>query len=159
MALRITGDDILIDPYYLDKNIEFHLKNNLEYSNNKKLPSGMEVEIFNKELLFDIEKISVDTKNTEYLTFYVEDNIQQIQNATLNIGKDYRNIRMTLDNENDFKIIKIFLELMEKKKKLFSYSLSEVIKFYKKNNFLFRKSKSKKIRGFDINTSFNWKKL
>ena len=42
-----------------------------EYSNNKKLPSGMEVEIFNKDLLFDIEKISVDTKNTEYLTFYV----------------------------------------------------------------------------------------
>ena len=39
LVLRITGDDILIDPYYLDKNIEFHLKNNLEYSNNKKLPS------------------------------------------------------------------------------------------------------------------------
>ena len=48
LVLRITGDDILIDPYYLDKNIEFHLKNNLEYSNNKKLPSGMEVEILIK---------------------------------------------------------------------------------------------------------------
>ena len=70
LALRITGDDILIDPYSLDKNI-VHLENNLEYSNNKKLPSGMEVEIFNKDLLL-YEKISVDTKNTEYLTFYVE---------------------------------------------------------------------------------------
>ena len=102
LALRITGDDILIDPYSLDKNIQFHLENNLEYSNNKKLPSGMEVEIFNKDLLLNIEKISVDTKNTEYLTFYVEDNIQQIQHATLNTGKDYRNIRMTLDNEKRF---------------------------------------------------------
>ena len=159
LALRITGDDILIDPYYLDKNVEFHLKNNLEYSNNKRLPSGMEVEIFNKELLFDIERLSVDTKNTEYLTFYVENNIQQIQNATLNSIKNYRNIRMTLDNENDFQIIKKFLELMEKKKKLFSYNLNEVIKFYNKNKFLFKKNELNKIKGFNINTSFNWKKL
>ena len=90
-------------------------------------------------MLFEIEKISVDTKNTEYLTFYVEDNIQQIQHATLNTGKDYRNIRMTLDNENDFKIIQTFLKLMKKKNKLFNYSLNEVVKFYKKNNFLFKK--------------------
>lgn len=159
LALRITGDDILIDPYYLDKNVEFHLKNNLEYSNNKRLPSGMEVEIFNKELLFDIERLSVDTKNTEYLTFYVENNIQQIHNATLNSIKNYRNIRMTLDNENDFQIIKKFLELMEKKKKLFSYNLNEVIKFYNKNKFLFKKNELNKIKGFNINTSFNWKKL
>ena len=159
LVLRITGDDILIDPYYLDKNIEFHLKNNLEYSNNKKLPSGMEVEIFNKDLLFEIEKISIDTKNTEYLTFYVEDNIQQIQHATLNTGKDYRNIRMTLDNENDFKIIQTFLKLMKKKNKLFNYSLNEVVKFYKKNNFLFKKNKLNKTKGIQVNTSFNWKKL
>ena len=159
LALRITGDDILIDPTLLDKNIQFHLENNLEYSNNKKLPSGMEVEIFNKDLLFNIEKISVDTKNTEYLTFYVEDNIQQIQHATLDTGKDYRNIRMTLDNENDFQIIKIFLQLMKKKKKLFSYGLNEVVKFYKQNVFLFKKNTLNKVKGVNVNTSFNWKKL
>ncbi len=159
LALRITGDDILIDPYYLDKNIEFHLKNNLEYSNNKRLPSGMEVEIFNKNLLFDIEKIAVDTKNTEYLTSYVVDNNQQIQHATLDTGKNYRNIRMTLDNENDFKIIQNFLKLMKKKNKLFNYNLNDVVKFYKKNNILFEKNKLNKIKGLRVNTSFNWKKL
>ena len=30
------------------------------------------------------------------------------QHATLNTGKDYISIRMTLDNENDFKIIQTF---------------------------------------------------
>ena len=66
---------------------------------------------------------------------------------------------MTLDNENDFQIIKKFLELMEKKKKLFSYNLNEVIKFYNKNKFLFKKNELNKIKGFNINTSFNWKKF
>ena len=159
LALRITGDDILIDPFYLDQNIEFHLKNNLEYSNNKKLPSGMEVEIFNKNLLFDIEKIAVDTKNTEYLTSYVLDNNQQIQHATLNTGKNYRNIRMTLDNKNDLKIIQTFLKLMKKKNKLFNYNLNDVVKFYKKNYILFQKNKLNKIKGLNVNTSLNWKKL
>ena len=45
------GDDILIDPEYLDLNLDFHIEKNLEYSNNKDLPSGCEVEIFDVELL------------------------------------------------------------------------------------------------------------
>ena len=28
ITIRVTGDDVLIDPYYLDKLIDFHLKNN-----------------------------------------------------------------------------------------------------------------------------------
>ena len=29
IVIRITGDDILIDPYFLDKTVEFHLNKNL----------------------------------------------------------------------------------------------------------------------------------
>ena len=29
ITIWVTGDDVLIDPYYLDKLIDFHLKNNL----------------------------------------------------------------------------------------------------------------------------------
>ena len=57
IVIRVTGDDILIDPNYLDKLINFHLKNNLEYSNNKDLPGGTEVEIFNQELLKFLLKV------------------------------------------------------------------------------------------------------
>ena len=159
LVLRVTGDDILIDPFYLDKNIDFHLKNNLEYSNNKKLPSGMEVEIFDKKLLFDIKNLSVDTKNTEYLSFYIEDNIQQIQNGTLSVKKDYRKIRMTLDNYNDLILIKKFLEKMKKNRKLFDYNLNDVLQFYKNNKNLFKRNKIKKVKGKKVNTRFDWTKL
>ena len=49
IVVRITGDDILIDPEYLDLNLDFHIEKNLEYSNNKDLPRGCEVEIFDVE--------------------------------------------------------------------------------------------------------------
>ena len=55
IVVRITGDDILIDPKYLDLNLDFHIEKNLEYSNNKDLPSGCEVEIFDVELLKKIQ--------------------------------------------------------------------------------------------------------
>ena len=66
---------------------------------------------------------------------------------------------MTLDNEKDFQIIKIFLQLMKKKNKLFSYDLNEVVNFYKRNIFLFKKNILNKVKGVKVNTSFNWKKL
>ena len=63
IVVRITGDDILIDPKYLDLNLNFHCEKNLEYSNNKGLPSGCEVEIFDRDLLekiFTLPKIQVE---------------------------------------------------------------------------------------------------
>lgn len=159
LVLRVTGDDILIDPEYLDQSIQFHLKNNLEYSNNKKLPSGMEIEVFDKKLLLDIQKLSVNTKNTEYLSFYINNNIEQIQNGTLNLKKDYRKIRMTLDHYNDFIVIKSFLEKMKINNKLFTYGLNDVVKFYNNNKDLFKINKTKKIKGKKLNTTFDWTKL
>ena len=49
LVIRVTGDDILIDPHYVDKLVNYHSSNNFEYSNNKLLPGGTEVEIFHKE--------------------------------------------------------------------------------------------------------------
>ena len=159
LVLRITGDDILIDSEYLDQNIDFHLTNNLEYSNNKQLPSGMEIEVFDKKLLLEIKKLSVNTKYTEYLSFYIDNNIEQIQNGTLDLKKDYRKIRMTLDHHNDFIVIKSFLEKMKKNNKLFTYGLGDVVKFYNNNKNLFKINKINKIKGKKVNTTFDWTKL
>ena len=84
ITIRVTGDDVLIDPYYLDKLIDFHLKNNLEYSNNKALPGGTEVEIFNQELLKFLLKVIKD-QNNEYLTFYIQKYKDQFNTGSLPI--------------------------------------------------------------------------
>ena len=81
-------DDILIDPIYLDKLINFHLNNNLEYSNNKDLPGGTEVEIFNLDLLKFLMEFIKEPDNTEYLTFFINNYKDQFINSSLVILKN-----------------------------------------------------------------------
>ena len=158
IVVRITGDDILIDPEYLDLNLDFHIEKNLEYSNNKDLPSGCEVEIFDVELLKKIQFLAKDTSGTEYLTFYLEKYKNQFTTGSLPIPKRFKkNLRLTIDNKNDFRVVKKFLEEMHKQKKLFDYNLSDIANFSKRNKKLFKKLKvNKKI---EINTEFNWQKI
>jgi len=160
IVVRITGDDILIDPNYLDLTIQHHLINNLQYTDAKKLPSGIDAEIFNTRLLKLIYKISKDTSGTEYLTYYINDHRKQFSTGALKVSSKYKNkIRLTLDNKNDFIVIKTFLEQMSKNKKLFNYNFQDLISFYNKNRKLFKVNISSKTKKVDINTDFDWKKI
>ena len=159
LVIRVTGDDILIDPYYLDKTIDFHLENNFEYTDNKALPSGTEVEIFNKEILKKIHFLAKDPSGTEYLTFYIKKNLNFFKTGSLKIKeKVHKKLKLTLDTPTDYKIIKSFLEGMHKQNKLFSYTLDDILKFYTKNSKLFKKNK-KTIKGLNVNTELEWKKI
>ena len=60
--VRITGDDILIDPDYLDIAIRSHLRTNSDYTDHKNLPSGTETEIFSLNLLKNIMLTSFHQK-------------------------------------------------------------------------------------------------
>ncbi len=158
IAIRITGDDILIDPQYLDKTLEHHLSKNLQYTDAKNLPSGTEVEIFDYKLLKLIYELSVDSSETEYLTYYVKDHLSQFRTGSLETKKNLKKIRLTLDTKKDLKRIIKFLSEMKNKNKLHTYNLNDIEKFYFRNKSLFKiqkKNKSLKI----INTNFNWSKI
>ena len=88
--LRVTGDDILIDPYYLNKTVKWHFKNNADYTDAKCLPSGTEVEVFNAEILKLIHYIAEDTSGTEYLTNYINNNKHQFNTSSLKIPIKHR---------------------------------------------------------------------
>ena len=157
--VRITGDDILIDPKYLDLALDHHFKKNFDYTNNKKLPGGAEVEIFDLDFLKKIYYLSEDSKGTEYLTFYVNKYKDQFKLGSLEINKKLdKKINFTIDTQKDFKKVKKFLELMKSKNKLFSYNLEDMVNFYENNKKLFLEKKILK-KKIEINTSFNWKKI
>ena len=39
-VLRVTGDDVLIEPNYLKKTLDYHFEMNADYTDAKALPSG-----------------------------------------------------------------------------------------------------------------------
>lgn len=158
IVVRVTGDDILIDPEYLDKLINFHLKKNLEYSNNKNLPGGTEVEIFNKSLLRFLLKMIKNKDGTEYLTFFIDRFKDQFSCGSLNIPKKHRLIKsLTIDTKYDFEFAKNFLIKMKRENKKYNYNMDDVIKYLKKNKKKNINLSSKKLT--KINTDFKWEKI
>ena len=157
--VRITGDDILIDPKYLNLTLDYHFKKNLDYTNNKKIPGGAEVEVFDIDFLKSIFLLSEDSSGTEYLTFYVNEYKDQFNLGSLEIKKTInKKINFTIDTAEDFKKVKLFLEHMKNQNKLYDYSLEDMEDFYNKNKKLFLKTKisNKKI---NVNTNFKWEKI
>ena len=134
--IRVTGDDILIDINYMDKAIKFHMENNLDYTDHKKLPSGTETEVFNRKILDFINKNAVNNSGTEYLTFYIKNNEQYFRTGSAPVeSKHKKKIRLTIDNKKDLKFVKPFLEKMKKKGKIENFNIDDIFNFYgmKKN--------------------------
>lgn len=156
LVIRVTGDDILIDPHYVDKLVNYHSSNNFEYSNNKLLPGGTEVEIFNKELLKLLLKIIPNNDQTEYLTYYISKNSDQFNVGSFPIKKIHRSKKsLTLDTTNDYLFLKKFLTKMSLKNKRYSYNMDDVINFLKKNN----KKKNPVFKEEKIDTNLQWQIL
>ena len=132
IMIRITGDDILVDPDYMDRAIIYHLENNLDYTDHKDLPSGTETEIFNRKILNFINEQAQDNSGTEYLTYYIKDNQEYFRTGSAKVDSYHKKrIRLTIDNFKDFRFVKPFLEKMKKQDKLSTYTLDDIIYFYK----------------------------
>jgi spore coat polysaccharide biosynthesis protein SpsF (cytidylyltransferase family)/sialic acid synthase SpsE len=157
LAVRVTGDDIIIDPEYLDKTIDLSIKTNSDYTTNKGIPSGCEVEIFTKKCLMDLNKYAINPNGTEYLTNYITDNPNEFKISHLKIPKQFKkNFRLTIDTRNDFLVVKKILGYF----KSLNFSLRELIAYCNKNKMLFKKYKQikqKKIPHF-FSTKMKWGK-
>ena len=156
IVIRVTGDDILIDPIYLDKLIKYHLDRNLEYSNNKELPGGTEVEIFNLDILKFLLDTIIDINNTEYLTFFIQEYLDQFNTGSLKVLRKHKsNKSLTIDTYQDYIFVKKFLKEMKKNNLKYEYSLDHIIKFSNKND----KKKQKVNKKIKVNTLLKWKKI
>jgi spore coat polysaccharide biosynthesis protein SpsF (cytidylyltransferase family) len=68
--IRITGDDILVDPDYLDDMMFFHLHTESDFTYTTYLPKGFEVEIIKHSVFRDIYNNLPDTSDTEHMGEY-----------------------------------------------------------------------------------------
>ncbi len=131
VMLRVTGDDILIDPEYADAAVAHHLSVNAQYTDAKAIPSGTEVEVFDARLMKDIHRMARNNQGTEYLTKYVTDHHDQFRLASMPVAdKHRRNWRLTLDTPEDYQVIKTFLAAMRDQGKALSYRMNDVIAYF-----------------------------
>ena len=142
IIIRITADCPLIDVKYIDELLQIFLKNNYDYLSNldlNYLPDGFHSEIFNYESLKKARKLAKSKFHKEHVTSFLWSNpkIFFIHHFK---GKKLKNhskkIRLTLDYESDYILIKkIFEELYDKNK---FFSLREITNLLKKKRSLLK---------------------
>jgi len=130
IVLRVTGDDILLDPLHVESLINYLRRHNLDYVSAKDLPGGTEAEAFTASALKTIERYAKDPDYTEYLTYYVDD--PSFACGKLPIEEKYRRAySLSLDTQEDLHLVRRILESIYDDEK--PYTLEQVIKYMDEN--------------------------
>ena len=108
VVVRITADCPLIDPVIVDKCIQIFLNKNLDYVSNVNpptFPDGFDVEVINPKALVYSFKSDKSKNNKEHVTQFIK-NSNKFSKFNLRLNKDYSNLRVTIDYNNDLLNVK-----------------------------------------------------
>lgn len=102
--VRVTGDDLLRDIRLIDEAIASHLEHNADYTCMTGVVYSCDTEIISTRALETIVERAACPENTEYLTWYLDDQSAFVCNV-IQAPKEYdRGYRITLDTADDLKM-------------------------------------------------------
>ncbi|MBM4159350.1 MAG: hypothetical protein FJ216_11315 [Ignavibacteria bacterium] len=144
ILVQITGDCPLIDPKIVDEAIEIFLE---RYPENKlisntgpeiSMPAGFDVQVYMAEDLYEINDNNPDELEREHVSyaFYKEANKNKYRPYHIKYKGELNrpDLRVTLDYESDYKLIRAIYEELSKESEFFS--AVEIIKWIDKNSGL-----------------------
>ena len=155
--VRLTGDCPLIDPNLIDLIIQFALKNikQYDYVSNSLMPTfpdGLDIEVFKTKALFDASKKSSNL-DREHVTPQIH-KFHSKKHLNSHIGhfkgsSNFSHLRLTLDEKEDFELIRIIFEKLYYKKEKFTWldvislltkepDLISINRKYKRNESFYR---------------------
>ncbi len=136
--IRITGDCPLVDPYLLDKMLEFYLENNYDYVSNTIIPTypdGLDIEIFSFKSLTKTFNEAKLKSEKEHVTPYIWKNPEIFQLYNYRNKEELSNYRWTVDEQLDLELIRqIYFNFKPK----IIFSFQDVIEMAKLNPQIFK---------------------
>jgi spore coat polysaccharide biosynthesis protein SpsF len=145
--VRVTSDCPLIDPILVDKVIKITQSENKDYGSNaidETFPDGQDVEVFTFDALSKAWKEATKLSEREHVTPYIKNNSDlkngQIFSAiNLRNNIDYSRIRITVDEKNDFELIKKIIKKLGVNKNWLEYTECIINnKFFEINSYIVR---------------------
>jgi len=132
--IRVTGDDPLMDPEIIDQVINEHCDGNFDYTSNvidRTFPRGMDTEIIEYTAMEKVWKTTADRDDHEHVTLFIRRNPEMFKiHNVINRNERADDLRLCLDTESDYELIKIIYEKLYKGTVI---KLNEVIKFLNEN--------------------------
>ena len=136
IIVRITSDCPLIDPGIIDLVIKRHIKTKADYTSNvfkRTFPRGLDVEVFNFEVLEKICKKTSKKYEKEHVTPYIYEHPKVFKLQNLEAKSIFRrpDLRLTVDTKEDMKLIKKIYNYLYKDHMQIFY-IDEVIELFNK---------------------------
>lgn len=136
--VRVTGDCPIIDPAVIDEVISFYEENGTDYTSNTlepTYPDGMDIEICKFGALEYAYKNAQFKSDREHVTLYIK-NSDRFTKSNYKAKHDFSHLRLTVDEKEDFELIKVIIENLYETKAEFTYM--DVVSFLtKRPNLLF----------------------
>ncbi len=125
VIVRITSDCPLIDPVVVDKVIDYYKTNypRYDYVSNcleRTYPRGMDTEVISYVAL---EKAFIEASaltDREHVTTFIRMNPRYFRLANIRYQRDYSCHRWTVDTKEDFELIKLIIETIFPRTRLFT---------------------------------------
>ncbi|MBN1547485.1 MAG: glycosyltransferase family protein [Syntrophaceae bacterium] len=133
IIIEITGDCPLIEAQKIDQMLISYQHMRYDFMMNRfdgSYPPGLGLRIFRKETLEKVNRLTQDPVDREHVTLYVWEHPElfSIYSFQNNLDQKYWNIRMTVDNEEDFIFIKaIFSALYPRNPKFGLYDIIDLL--------------------------------
>ncbi len=113
--MRLTGDCPLIDPKLCDLLIQTFQDKNVDFVHTgQTFAEGLDCEIFSFEALEKSWKEAVLRSEREHLTMYMHNHPEFFKKMTLENSQDDSNQRFSVDEEEDFQVVRAILEALYK---------------------------------------------
>ena len=144
IVVEITGDCPLIDPELVAQAISIYKKNNADYVSNcniRSYPDGMDVQVFSLKSIKKSASLTKDILDREHVTLHIRNNPDLFKHINIIAPPELNmpNLGLTLDEEDDFKLIDIIIDNFSKSDE--DYSCLDIINFLKSNPNLFNINK------------------
>lgn len=158
IIVELWGDTPLIDPFIIDKMVKFFLDNKYDCVGTvlpnfeKSYPLGISALIFPTKILDEVEKITQNPDDRENVSNYIYEHPQQYKLAPLPCPPElnYPELRLVVDEADDFELIKIIFEHFYPENPKFS--TLDIINFLNENPHLLEINKhvqQKRLQNWD----------
>ncbi len=122
--IRVTADCPLIDPVLVDFMVEYYLTKNVDYvaiDVDKYFPRGLDAEIFSYATLQKVDKEAKQNYEREHVTPYIYGHPELFEIKFLEAEKKLTRpeIRLTVDTQEDFNLVKCIFDNLYDKDKMF----------------------------------------
>ena len=134
IVVEITGDCPIIDPQLVEQAILVYKANNVDYVNNaaiRSYPDGMDAQVFPLDILKKSLSMTDNLLDHEHVGLHIRNNPQLFTRMNLVAPPelDWPELGLTLDEKDDYNLLKLIIEHFNQKNPLFS--CLDVVRFLK----------------------------